>query len=104
MHQSGTKDVVSQLGETLARLHSLEIHSEDLDSIRPHDLVGFGGLHIYDYTISKDAPEDFCNTFNRIFENKLLDIPYDLFPAGIIHGDLYLDNSLFHQNKNTNLD
>lgn len=96
---SMTKTVVSQLGETLAKLHSLEIHGEDLDSIRPHDLVGFGGMHIYDYSISKSAPVDFCYAFNKIFVNKLLDIPYDIFPAGIIHGDLYLDNSLFHDDE-----
>ena len=41
-----TTSVLSQMGETLAKLHTLEIHAEDLDSIRPHDLVGFGGMNI----------------------------------------------------------
>lgn len=90
-----TATILEQMGETLAKLHTLEIHSEDLDSIRPHDLVGFGGMNIYDYTIQKGAAPDFCLSFNKIFPDKLLDIPYDIFPAGIIHGDLYLDNSLF---------
>lgn len=91
--------VAFQIGETLAKLHSLEIHAEDLDSIRPHDLVGYGGLSIYDYTLKQEAPEDFSNSFNKIFENKLLDIPYDIFPAGIIHGDMYFDNSLFDDDE-----
>ena len=26
-------------------------------------------------------------------------MPYDLFPAGVIHGDLYFDNSLFKNGK-----
>ena len=39
-------NVTYQLGQTLAKLHGLEIHAEDLDSIRPHDLVGYGGLNI----------------------------------------------------------
>lgn len=94
-----TKSILSQMGETLAKLHTLEIHAEDLDLIRPHDLVGFGGMNIYDYTIQKDAAKDFCDAFNRTFPNKLLDLPYDIFPAGIIHGDLYLDNSLFQNDK-----
>ena len=32
---------------------------------------------------------------SRIFPERLQDIPYDDFPVGVIHGDLYFDNSLF---------
>ena len=94
-----SKEILEQMGETLAKLHTLEIHAEDLDLIRPHDLVGFGGMNIYDYTIQKDAAKDFCKSFNKAFPEKLQDLPYDIFPAGIIHGDLYLDNSLFLDGK-----
>jgi len=94
-----TEDVCYQVGAALADLHSLEISKDDLGVLRPHDLVGFGGKNIYDYTLEKDAAEDFIIEFNKIFPGKLLDIPYDVFPVGIIHGDLYFDNSLFNDDK-----
>lgn len=90
-----TTNSCHQVGRALANLHSLEIHREDLDSIRPHTLVGYGGMSVSEYTHNAVAPKDFVETFNEIFPGKLLDIPYDLFPVGIIHGDLYYDNSLF---------
>lgn len=94
-----TKDVCSQVGKALGALHSLEISKEDLDILRPHDLVGFGGQGIYEYTLKKEAPEDFVKDFNFVFPDKLQNIPYDVFPVGVIHGDLYFDNSLFNNGK-----
>lgn len=90
---------IQQIGKALAELHSLEIHKEDLDTIRPHDLVGYGGTHIQDYIGESYCASDFKEVFEKIFPNGLNDIPYDIFPAGIIHGDLYFDNSLFHEGK-----
>lgn len=90
-----TESSCFQVGKALAGLHSIEIKKEDLDSIRPHTLVGHGGMSVYEYCESGDAPEDFKQTFEDIFPDKLQKIPYDLFPVGIIHGDLYYDNSLF---------
>lgn len=94
-----THDSIFQIGRALGRLHSLEIHKEDLDTIRPHDLVGYGGLSINEYTLRKDAAPDFVKAFTDMFPQRLQEIPYDLFPAGIIHGDLYYDNSLFFEEK-----
>ena len=94
-----TSDVCSQVGKALGSLHSLEIGKDDLDILRPHDLVGFGGQGIYEYTLKKEAPEDFVKDFNFVFPDKLQNIPYDVFPVGIIHGDLYFDNSLFNEGK-----
>ena len=94
-----TDDVCFQVGKALGALHSLEISKEDLGILRPHDLVGFGGQSIYDYTFKKHAPQDFVTDFNYVFPDKLQNIPYDVFPAGIIHGDLYFDNSLFNDGK-----
>ena len=34
-----------------------------------------------------------------MYKRQLEGIPYDVFPSGIIHGDLYFDNSLFHEDK-----
>lgn len=94
-----TSDVCHQIGEALAELHSLDIDREDLESIRPYDHVGYGGMHIYEYTLEKDAAPDFVKAFGRCFPNQLQTVPYDMFPGGIIHGDLYFDNSLFKDGK-----
>ena len=90
---------IQQIGKALAELHSLEIHKEDLDTIRRHDLVGYGGLNIQDYISQPECAPDFKEAFEEVFEEGLSELPYDIFPAGIIHGDLYFDNSLFHEGK-----
>ncbi len=97
--KTASKSILSQMGKRLAELHCLEIHSEDLGSIRPHELVGFGSKDIYQYSQEDSAAKDFCECFETIFPDKLQNLPYDIFPAGIIHGDLYLDNSLFLEDK-----
>lgn len=94
-----TNNVCVQVGRALAKLHSLEINKKDLDILRPHDLVGFGGKSIFEYTLEENAPADFVADFNTVFPDKLQNIPYDVFPVGIIHGDLYFDNSLFKDEK-----
>lgn len=93
------KFTIQQIGKALAELHSLEIHKEDLASIRRHDLVGYGGLSIQDFVQSEECPKDFKEAFDTVFPDGVSAIPYDIFPAGIIHGDLYFDNSLFHEGK-----
>ncbi len=90
-----TNDVCSKVGISLAKLHDLDIRKEDLEFIRPHEVVGFGSLDIIDYVNSDNAASDFIEGFKKVFPCGLKDIPYDLFPSGIIHGDLYFDNSLF---------
>ena len=87
------------IGKALASLHSLEITKEDLNFIRPHDEVGFGSLDIIEYVNSEGAAEDFVLDFHNVFPDSLSDIPYDVFPSGIIHGDLYFDNCLFKDKK-----
>lgn len=93
------KDSLYQIGSALGELHSLELRREDLERIRPHDLVGHGASHIIDYVNSENAAPDFVEAFYKVFPGKLADIPYDVFPVGIIHGDLYFDNSLFNEGK-----
>jgi homoserine kinase type II len=94
-----TIDSCQQVGKAQALLHSLEIHKEDLAMIRPHTLVGYGGMSVSEYCQNANAPADFVQDFMQVFPDKLLDIPYDLFPVGIIHGDLYYDNSLFKNER-----
>lgn len=92
-------DSVRQIGMALGELHSLEIHREDLDVLRPHDLVGHGGESIKEYALSERCPADYKKAFKEIFPALLEGVPYDVFPSGIIHGDLYFDNSLFREGK-----
>jgi homoserine kinase type II len=95
--------VVYQLGQALGQLHSLEISKEDLQFIRPYEHVGHNVFHIQKYVKSPIAPDDFVKTYNmlahKIFPRGLNEIPFDLFPSGIIHGDLYYDNSLFKNDQ-----
>lgn len=90
---------IFQIGRALGRLHSLEIRKEDLDTIRSHDLVGHDGISINEYTLKENIAPEYKEAFLEIFPDRLQNIPYSLFPAGIIHGDLYFDNSLFDQGK-----
>ncbi|MBD65846.1 MAG: hypothetical protein CME62_11610 [Halobacteriovoraceae bacterium] len=92
-------DVCSQIGRALAQLHMLDIDRDDLESIRPYDHVGYGGMNIFEYTTQQNACSDFVLMFDKIFPHKLQDVPYDIFPAGVIHGDLYFDNTLFLDGK-----
>ncbi len=92
-------DVCFQVGQALAKLHSLDITKEDLEHIRPHDVVGFGSPDIKEYLQNENAASDFIEDFKTVFPDNLENIPYDVFPVGIIHGDLYFDNSLFKDGK-----
>jgi homoserine kinase type II len=94
-----TTDSLYQIGAALGELHSLELRKEDLETIRPHDIVGHGAKSIIEYTKSNNPAADFVSDFEKIFPNKLEMIPYDVFPVGIIHGDLYFDNSLFNEGR-----
>ncbi len=92
-------DSIYQIGMALGQLHSLEIHSEDLSLIRKHEVVGHDAFALMKYVQCQECPVDFKASFDRVFGKKLEDVPYDLLPAGLIHGDLYYDNSLFDQEK-----
>lgn len=86
-----------EVGAALATLHSLK-HNQKLDSLRPHESVGFGAKEILAYTRAATCPDDYKKAFNYFFPddlNEFLDIPLE---KGIIHGDLYYDNTLFNNN------
>lgn len=94
-----TGKVCREIGRALGELHCLKYQAEDLSNIRSHNLVGYGGVSIYEFTRTPAAPFDFVEAFEKIFPNKLQDIPYGEFPEGIIHGDLYYDNTLFNEGE-----
>ncbi len=88
-----------QIGQALGSLHALKLEKKDLNSIRSHIAVGFAGPNIDSYIKQDNAAPDFKHAFLNIFPESLKNIPYNDFPSGVIHGDLYYDNSLFKNDK-----
>jgi homoserine kinase type II len=87
------------IGQGLAQLHNLEWSSEQQQKIRAYSQVGEDLHQIKLFTEDKNCPED----FKHIYE-LLLSESYDIWSnanhrKGLVHGDLYYDNTLFDQNK-----
>lgn len=87
-----------EVGQALAKLHSLKHDKIILGTLRRHEEVGFGAREILDYTNSAKCPEDFKLAFEQFFPDSLKNFISAPFEKGIIHGDLYYDNTLFDQN------
>lgn len=88
----------AEVGQALARLHNLPHKAERLKALRSHQQVGYGPHEILTYTESPLCPEDYKKAFDNFFPDRLqafLSIP---FATGVIHGDLYYDNTLFNNN------
>lgn len=84
-----------EIGKGLATLHSLDC---DIENIRSHDSVGFGAQDIIDYIELEKCPRDFKEMVEYFFPDKLasfIELPLE---KGVIHGDLYYDNTLFDEN------
>lgn len=95
----GPSDYTCQeVGRALAELHNLKHDSAKLKSLRPHQRVGFGGNEIINYINSSQCPTDYRESFNLLFSDKLKGYQAEQFFEGIIHGDLYYDNTLFNNN------
>lgn len=88
-----------EVGHALAKLHSISHDSNELKNLRSHEKVGFGANEIYEYVQSKNCPIDFKEAFYNLFNDHLKEFRNTPFHKGIIHGDLYYDNTLFDQNK-----
>jgi homoserine kinase type II len=86
------------IGQALGELHSLN-HTSELHSLRDHNEVGFGAKEIVSYLDDKSCPQDFKDCFENVFPSRLKGFLDHDFERGIIHGDLYYDNTLFHQNR-----
>lgn len=96
----GPSDYTCQeVGRALAELHCISHDPLTLMSLRGHEAVGFGPKEILDYTQSKSCPADFKAGFETLFPDKLEGFMKAQFKTGIIHGDLYYDNTLFDNNK-----
>ncbi|MBP9682806.1 MAG: phosphotransferase [Bacteriovorax sp.] len=87
-----------EVGEALARLHSLKHEGASLKTLRVHEAVGFGAREILHYTKSAQCPSDYGQAFHDFFPDHLENFLSISFEKGIIHGDLYYDNTLFNNN------
>lgn len=88
-----------EVGAALAKLHSLNHDQNALKNLRPHEAVGFGALEILNYSKSPLCPPDYLEAFNYFFPDQLKSFLNINFEKGIIHGDLYYDNTLFDNNS-----
>ncbi len=87
-----------EIGQGLATLHVLT-EGKKFDGIRRHEEVGFGPLEIRDYCQQNSCPQDFKQVFEKLFPDKAQSFLSVDFAKGIIHGDLYYDNTLFDKNR-----
>jgi homoserine kinase type II len=87
-----------EVGASLAKLHSLKHDDTLLKTLRPHESVGFGAREIRAYSLSAKCPKDFQSAFHFFFPDHLVEFIATPFDKGIIHGDLYYDNTLFNNN------
>jgi homoserine kinase type II len=95
----GPSDYTCQeVGKALARLHSLPHDQNQISKLRRHEEVGFGANEILKYTQSKTCPDDFKTAFLNFYPDQLKQFIDSPFEKGIIHGDLYYDNTLFNNN------
>jgi homoserine kinase type II len=96
----GPSDYTCQeVGKAIATLHSIKHKTDLLKNLRPHEEVGFGAQEILAYTQNPLCPEDFRRDFLELFPDQLQGFMSSSFERGIIHGDLYYDNTLFDNNK-----
>lgn len=87
-----------EVGMALAKLHTIKHDKIILGTLRRHEEVGFGAKEILQYTNSSKCPADFKESFHTFFPDALKSFIEAPFETGIIHGDLYYDNTLFDQN------
>jgi len=93
----GPSDITCrEIGKSLAILHQTPIESEDAKSLREHEEVGFGAREVLDYTKNPICPTDFKESVTSLFPHNLEAFLATDWQESIIHGDLYYDNTLFH--------
>ena len=96
----GPSDYTCQeVGRAMAELHSIKHDPKALSKLRPHEAVGFGPKEILDYIQTPGCPPDFKECFKTLYPDNLSGFMNANFETGIIHGDLYYDNTLFDHNK-----
>ena len=95
----GPSDIAcEEIGRGLATLHSLK-HTKEMENIREHEVVGFGAREVYEFSRSSQCPADFKELFDLMFPHQLTWFMENAWAEGVIHGDLYSDNTLFKNEK-----
>jgi len=95
----GPSDYTCQeVGAALAKLHGIIHDKAELNKLRSHESVGFGPSEILAYTHSQSCPSDYREAFDYFFPDQLKAFLAAPLEKGIIHGDLYYDNTLFDNN------
>lgn len=84
-----------EIGRGIALLHKTEAQNTKL---RSHNDVGYGGSEIAEYLKSPNCPDDFKETVLYFFPDALSNFNELKLEKGVIHGDLYYDNTLFDEN------
>ncbi len=82
-----------EIGMALAMLHQTKTNNSGL---RPSEELSYPASIISDYSSSQSCPEDFKDLLTNLLQDRLAKYLQTDFQKGIIHGDLYYDNTLFH--------
>jgi homoserine kinase type II len=88
-----------EIGQGLAKLHNISWSESDLKNIRAYSQVGDDLDSICEFSESSDCPTDFKNTYNELLKPNIDKWNKTEHRQGLIHGDLYYDNTLFNNNK-----
>ena len=95
----GPSDVTcAEIGKALAQLHSLKFDKK-LHRARSHEDVGYGPIKIKHYIQSPSVQSYFAEGFKRVFPTGINHLEDSSLPSGLIHGDLYYDNTLFQNEE-----
>ena len=76
-------------------MHSLKKESFSNFKIRRHEAIGFELPFISNFVLGKDCPPKFKEYFWDLFPKGIDSLINEPFEEGIMHGDLYYDNTLF---------
>jgi homoserine kinase type II len=91
---------LAAIGAALAELHLTSDYNKNFQNLRPHTSVGFDLKTISEYTKTEKCPTDFKAAFDEIFPAAILEQAVNSeLPYGVIHGDLYYDNTLFRDGQ-----
>ena len=97
----GNDNEVFQLGEALSSLHLFSLERElGRKPVRSHTKVGFELEGILNYCQQQNALEEFHSACSQLLGPEEVKLWQESsLPTGLIHGDLYLDNTLFEEGK-----
>jgi homoserine kinase type II len=89
--------ILNEMGIAMAQLHQTPVA---LNNLRNYDNVGFSPQKINSYCSSTDAVPDFAKAFKELKGEKMVENwEKSHLPQGLIHGDMYYDNILFHEGR-----